>query len=388
MSLLDIVLLLVAAAAGAAGWAMGLISRLFSWLGLVSGLVVVSIAIPQLLERFDHLDEQWLLVLAVLLVVAAAMVGQALGLLAGDHLRVRVDDRWDRLDAIGGAVMGVVGVAVVVWLLAPAVRTVPGWSADQVEGSLLVSALERVAPEPPDTFRTLRRIVGADQFPAVFAGEAPGVDVGEPPDSVPIGVDVLSAATASVVRIRAVACSQRQDGTGFFIAPGLVLTNAHVVAGSTLLKVHLDNDDGDGVDAVAVGYDPDRDLAVLQIEPITHLPLDLADGEAGDLGVVIGHPLGGDLRVATAEVAERVRARGRDLYDEHDTSRQVFFLASSLEPGDSGAPLVDLAGDVIGVVFAIAPEDPDVAFALTAQEARDFLESQDLTRTVATNGCL
>jgi S1-C subfamily serine protease len=388
MSLLDVVLVLVAMAAGAAGWTMGLISRLFSWLGLLLGLVVVSIALPVLLEQFDHLEEQWLLILAVLVVVATAMVGQAVGLLAGDQVRLHLDQRWDRVDSIGGAAMGVAGVALVVWLLAPAVRTVPGWSADQVENSLLVSVIETITPTPPDTFRTLRRIVGADQFPEVFAGEAPGVEVGAPPDSVPVGDSVVAATMASVVRVRAAACGQRQDGTGFFIEPGLVVTNAHVVAGATLLKVHLDDNDHVGVDAVTVAFDPDRDLAVLQLDPTGAPSLEFADGEGGDFAAVIGHPLGGKARVAPAQIAERVRARGRDLYDEHDTSRQVFFLAASLEPGDSGAPVIDLAGDVIGVVFAIAPDDPDVAFALTAREVRDFLDSQDLRRTVGLNGCL
>ena len=132
MTLLDVVLLLVAAAAGVAGWAMGFLSRFMSWLGLVGGLVAASSVLPGLLTWLDHLDEQWLLVVAILVVVAFAMLGQALGMVAGNHLRVRLDPRWDRLDAAGGALMGVAGIVLVVWLLAPAVRTVPGWSADQV----------------------------------------------------------------------------------------------------------------------------------------------------------------------------------------------------------------------------------------------------------------
>jgi hypothetical protein len=165
MTLLDVVLLLVAAAAGVAGWAMGFLSRFMSWLGLVGGLVAASSVLPGLLTWLDHLDEQWLLVVAILVVVAFAMLGQALGMVAGNHLRVRLDPRWDRLDAAGGALMGVAGIVLVVWLLAPAVRTVPGWSADQVADSVVVAAIEGATPEPPDTFRTLRRIVGAEQFP-------------------------------------------------------------------------------------------------------------------------------------------------------------------------------------------------------------------------------
>ena len=386
MSLLDLVLVLVASAAGAAGWTMGLLNRLFSWLGLLVGLILVSLGLPILLDQLSHLDEQWLLLIVILLVVAAAMAGQALGMLAGDHLRVRLDPRFNRADAAGGALMGVTGVLLVVWLVTPAVQTVPGWSADQVAGSAVVRLIENATPEPPDTFRTLRRLVGSEQFPEVFSANAPGIEVASPPTTVPIPGVVVAEVSASVVRIRAVACSQRQDGTGFFIDDGLVLTNAHVVAGSVNIKVFTE--DGSQYEATTMAYDPDRDLAVLRIDAESFASLGLADAENGDLGAVLGHPLGGDLRVAPAAIAERVRARGRDLYDDHDTSRQVFFLAASLEPGDSGGPLIDLLGDVVGVIFAIAPDDHDVAFALTSLEIREFLESQDLTAATYTGSCL
>jgi len=386
MTILDVVLVLVGAAAGVAGWTMGLVSRLFSWLGLAVGLILVSLALPGLLDRLDDIDEKWLLLIAILLVVAGAMAGQAVGMVAGRRLRLRIHPRWHDVDAIGGSVMGVLGVVVVVWLLAPAVRTVPGWSADQVDDSAVVAVIDAVSPPPPDTFRTLRRIVGADQFPQVFSDATPGVEVGEPPEAVPVGAEVLRGVVGGVVRIRAVACSQRQDGTGFFVAPGQVVTNAHVVAGSLNIEVTVAS--GEEVGARVLGFDSDRDLALLGVDAREDGLLGLADAEGGDRGAVVGHPRGGELRVAPVEIAERVRAKGRDLYDEHETDRQVFFLAASLEPGDSGAPLVDLAGDVVGVIFAIAPDDPDVAFALTSLEVRDFLADVDPASEVSSDDCL
>lgn len=386
MNLLDLVLLLIAAAAAVAGWTMGLIHRAVSWIGLGVGLVLVGLVMPPLLDRLDHLDEQWLLLIAIFLVVGLAMGGQALGVLLGDRLRVRLDPRFDRVDAVGGAAMGLVGIALVVWFLAPAVRAVPGWAADQVEESAVVESLEAVMPEPPDSFRTLRRIVGADQLSPVFAAPAPVVEVGEPPAALSIDLGTVDQVASSIVRLRAVACSQRQDGTGFVIGPGLVLTNAHVVAGSLNIKGSLAA--GEEIEATVVGFDPARDLALLQFDTAGAPTLELFDGVVGDEGATVGHPHGGELRASPVAIAERVRATGRDLYDERDTERQVYFLAAHLAPGDSGAPVIDVAGRVVGVVFAIAPDDEGVAFALTAQEVRDFLTEIDATQPVSTDDCV
>ena len=386
MNLLDLVLVLFIAAAAVAGWSMGLVNRALSWLGLGVGLVLVAAVTPPLLDALDHLDEQWLLVIAILVVLALAMGGQAVGMLVGERLRVRLHPRYRDIDAAGGAVMGLVGMVMVIWLLAPAVETVPGWTADQVDDSGVVSVIESVTPTPPDTFRTLRRLVGADQLPPVFRGPAPNVEVGPPPAELALDRSVVSDVSVSIVRIRAVACGQRQDGTGFVVGPGLAITNAHVVAGSSNISVTLAG--GTAQDAEVLGFDPARDLALLQLDTQSRRALELLDGEEGDLGAVLGHPQGGDLRPAPAEIAERVRATGRDLYDERDTTRQVYFLAAELAPGDSGAPVIDPSGNAIGVVFAIAPDDPGVAFALTALEVRDFLAEVDVSVAASTQDCV
>jgi S1-C subfamily serine protease len=89
---------------------------------------------------------------------------------------------------------------------------------------------------------------------------------------------------------------------------------------------------------------------------------------------VFGHPGGQDpLRIAPARINQRVEAVGRDLYDAHQTRRDVFILASDLRPGDSGAALVNTTGAVMGVAFAIAPDRPGTAYALSSVELRAVL---------------
>ena len=387
MNLVDAAVILLIGTAAMIGWRMGLVLRAMSWLFMSLGVCGAALALPSLLEMFSAVDEAWLALTAILWLVAAATAGQAIGIAVSRRIGPREPtSRWRSVDQIGGAITGGVGMILMVWLITPAVISVPGALANQFEDSTVVDAIGTALPEPPDTFDAIQGLVGRDAFPQVFAGSSPIFDVGEPPTSVPFGTDIANRVGRSVVRVQAIACGQRQDGTGFFIGPGLVLTNAHVVAGSTRITVAPF-----GASEVATtvrAYDPERDLAVLEVNVVGGPGLDLVDGSVGDPAAVLGHPRGGTLRSEPVRIAERVRARGRDLYGDRDISRQVYFMAGSLEPGDSGAPVVNATGEVIGIVFAIAPDDDGVAFALTSQEALDMLATTDLRSVAETQDCV
>jgi S1-C subfamily serine protease len=127
--------------------------------------------------------------------------------------------------------------------------------------------------------------------------------------------------------------------------------------------------DGKRLSATLVYFDSDRDLALLRVNGLNQTPLPIASAKEGSRGAVFGHPGGQDqLRVAPARISQEVTARGRDLYDSHRTDRDVFVLAATLHPGDSGAALTDLEGRVVGVAFAIAPDEANTAYALTSKE--------------------
>jgi S1-C subfamily serine protease len=127
--------------------------------------------------------------------------------------------------------------------------------------------------------------------------------------------------------------------------------------------------DGGVRPATVVAFDPDRDLAILSVPELGQAPLPLGALEAGDDAVVIGYPGGQNTpRPTPARVTESRAALGRDIYGRAPTQRQVLFLAASLRQGDSGSPLVGPDGDVGGVVFAISPDNRDVAYALELDE--------------------
>jgi S1-C subfamily serine protease len=176
----------------------------------------------------------------------------------------------------------------------------------------------------------------------------------------------------STVRVEGEACGRLQEGSGFVVDGDLVVTNAHVVAGNESTEVV--RTDGSRASATVVTFDPDRDLAVLEVPGIDRPALPLGEAGEGDRGGVYGYPGGGELRIAPFEIGREVQARGTDIYDDDTTERNVFFLSSRLRPGDSGSALISPAGEVVGVAFAIAPDRSDVAYALTDTELAAVLE--------------
>jgi S1-C subfamily serine protease len=189
----------------------------------------------------------------------------------------------------------------------------------------------------------------------------------------------------SVVKVSGQACTQFQEGSGFVVGPHLVATNAHVVAGENRTTV-FDYED-DQHEAEVVAFDPTRDVAILRVPSLDAEPLELVMGEENDTTAVYGHPGGGPLRAAPARLGERFTAVGTDIYRTGDSSRQVFVLGANLAPGDSGAPVIDRRGDVVGVAFAIDPAQDATAYAVTVQEIRPVLEKA-ADEPVATGSCL
>ncbi len=242
------------------------------------------------------------------------------------------------------------------------------------------------APEPPAALRDLTQRVSDFDFPEVFSALTPAPEVGPPPTELPVPAAVVEQVSASTVNVEARGCGRIQEGSGFVIAPDLVATNAHVVAGTGSVSVLLT--DGSRRDGTVVAFDDNRDLALISTPGIGRTPLAVHDAEVGEGAAVFGHPNGQDqLRVAPATVGDQIEAVGRDIYNQDRVRRQVLVLASNLAHGDSGAAVVDAQGAAIGIAFAIAPDRPGTAYALDAPELRAVLAAPH-DGPVSTGSCL
>jgi S1-C subfamily serine protease len=281
----------------------------------------------------------------------------------------------------------VLSVLVGVWLLVPAFASTPGWPARAVRGSVVVRAVDRWAPTPPGSLATLGRLVGEAPFPQVFE-RLTSPDAGPPPSH---GLSPLVTARVSgaVMKIEGRACDEIQEGSGFVAGSGLIVTNAHVVAGERATVVLTP--DGRRFAATVVGFDPERDLAALRVRGLGIAPLPRANPQVDTSGAVIGYPGGGPEKESPARVSEQIVAKGTDIYRSSPTERDVLVLASSLAPGDSGGALFDAQGRVTGIAFAVDPSNTTTAYALTRGEVErglgQFLASGG-TSPVDTGPCL
>jgi S1-C subfamily serine protease len=382
---LDILILGLLIAGAVGGYRLGLVTRVASWVGMAVGLFAAVRLLPWLLEHLPRGGGFTTFAIVVGVLLSLAFLGQALGVWLGSVLRPVGDDGTVTVaDRVLGGLAGFVGTVILVWLLVPLAARTPGWVSSLAANSAIARQLDETLPEPPDTMQALQGFVG-DGFPRVFESLQPTPNLGPPPEA--SGLDAATAARVarSVVKVEGVACNRIQDGTGFVVADGLVVTNAHVVSGER--RTQVQRDDGRALDAAVVAFDPARDLAVLQVRGLDRPALPIGGSRPGQRGGVFGHPGGEPLRIAPFEVARVIDAVGRDIYGTSRTEREVLELSSALRPGDSGSALVDPTGTVVGVAFAIAPDRPNVAYALSTDELRTVLAAPR-SREVSTGECI
>ena len=155
-------------------------------------------------------------------------------------------------------------------------------------------------------------------------------------------------------------------GSGFPVGPGYIVTNAHVVSGTSTHTIEAPG--RAEMQATVVFFDPERDVAVLYVPEYRAAALAFGTATRGTKGAAIGYPGGGQETTSPAVVDGEVAAEGRDIYNANLVTRQILVIQARVRPGNSGGPLVDLDGRVIGLVFATSAGDPNQAYALADSE--------------------
>jgi S1-C subfamily serine protease len=389
---IDILLVVSAISFGFSGYRQGFVVGVLAFVGFLGGGVIGLLFAPTAVQRLNAGVFQSLVAIAIVLVMAT--IGQVALAWLGGMVRDRITWQPARVVDNGlGALVSVIAMLLVSWFLASSLRPgpVPTLSR-QISDSRIITAVDRIMPESANTlFSSFRRILDDSGLPTVFAGLSPeSIRAVSPPTPEVARRAAIRTASASIVEIEGTAssCSRRLDGSGFVIAPQHVLTNAHVVAGVAHPNVRVGGV-GHRMPARVVVFDPRRDLAVLYVPDLRASALGLDDGAGrGDSGVVAGFPQGGPFQLEPARIRDTIEARGPDIYQRSQVTRQVFSLYANVQPGNSGGPLLTPDGDVYGVVFAKSLDDPKTGYALTADEVAPVVTAgKGRTTETSTGSC-
>jgi S1-C subfamily serine protease len=388
---LDLAVLAIAFVAAVSGWRSGALGSLLSFVGVILGAVAGVLLAPHVVSHLD--GPRTKLFVALFLILGLVVIGEIAGVVLGRAVRGAIRNGGLRaVDSVIGVALQLVAVMVAAWLLAT-----PLTSSDQptlaaaVRGSRVLSTVNDVAPEWLRRVPTrLSSLLDTSGLPNVLEpfGRTPIVNV-DAPDAALAADPVVAATRPSVLKIRGVAtsCQKVLEGSGFVVAPNRVMSNAHVVAGSESVTVESE---GKTYDATVVSYDPDADISILDVPdlPATPLQFDMQEAPTGTDAVVMGYPGGGEFTATPGRIREIIQLNGPDIYHATTVTREVYTIRGTVRQGNSGGPLIDRDGKVLGVVFGAAVDDADTGFVLTSNEVAKQMAKVGNTARVSTDTCI
>jgi S1-C subfamily serine protease len=368
IDLIDIVIAAAVLIGLANGYRRGFWLSAAQYAGLVAGVLLGATAATPVLNYLEIHNTVARPLGAVLVLVIGGSLGSSIGFAAGEPIRRKIlrTGVHTSTDSIGGAVLSTAAVITMCWFLGLSFSRGPSQEvAQQIQRSVVLHTLDNLAPRPPAFLASIQGILSGVSFPPVFAGLEPAIGA---PLPLPASVDTpgVNRAAQAVVKISSLGCGGLVTGSGFPVGSGYILTNAHVVSGTSRHTILTPA--GAELPGTVVFFDPERDVAVLHVPDYRSAPLVFGPAQRGTKGAVIGYPGGGAEQVTPAVVDGRIDAEGRDIYNANLVTRQIFVIQARVRPGNSGGPLVDLEGRVLGLVFATSAGDPNQAYALTDDE--------------------
>jgi S1-C subfamily serine protease len=387
MDWLDAIIIIVLAAAVVRGIDLGFIRQLFSAVGFLGGLFFGAWLEGRLLHMVDTVNSRALV--SVMIIFGCGLAFLALAEMLANIVKSRSSigfldkaDRW-----LGAGIAGVTLLGIV-WLGASVFSNTPLPAVQQqIRDSAIISRLNSSMPPAPQVVAKLGHLISPNGFPQVFSGTEPSPVRDVPVPDMGEMTTAVAKAKDSTVKIEGKGCGGIVSGSGFVAGNGLVITNAHVVAGVAAPKVL----DKTGVhSAKVVWFNPDMDFAVLRTSGLVGKPLALVNKTVADgtQGVVLGYPGGGDFKADPMGIIDAFTAQGKNIYNQDGATREIYSMNADIISGNSGGPVVNKDGAVIGIVFAHSVSYQHVGYALTMPQAiAELSEAAKVTNSVSTGSC-
>ncbi len=366
MTVLDWAIIAFTIALALWGYRQGLIVGALTLVGFGAGAFLGSRVAPLLLSKGSHSPYAPLCAALGALLVGALMAVTVESFALGLREKVVRRPFLQAADGAGGAAL-IASVALgLAWVFGAVLLHAPSTAqlrAD-IQQSLILRSLNDVLPPSGPLLNALDRV---DPAPTVLGPAAP---VSRPSAKIASDPDVLDAGD-SVVRVLSTACGLGIEGSGWAVAPGVVVTNAHVVAGAD--DTTVTTQDGAELDATPTYYEPRQDLALLRIGvALPALPIS-SERRVGEDAAVLGYPENGPYSLSPARLGETRATISEDSYGNGPIERTIVALGGNVRSGNSGGPLVDPRGRVVGTVFAATTSAPSGGFAIPAEQVREAL---------------
>ena len=396
MSWVDLVVVALALVAAVSGWRHGVAVAFLSFVGVLGGAVIGVRVAPLLASGIESTNAR--IVVSILVVVLLVAIGETTGVFFGRRIRDRITgERSLRVDSTLGSVLQALTVVIASWLVALplASASFPGL-ASGVRGSEVLRVVDSVMPDQAKALpEELRELLDSSGFPQILSpfDQTPIEEVG-PPDPSLASSPVVGDVAASVLKVRgrAPSCQRALEGTGFVVGEGVVITNAHVVAGTDDVGVEVVDSRGrtEELPGEVVLYDPSVDIAVIRVPELEAPALQFRPQPAavGEDVVILGYPLDGPFAATAGKVRQMITLQGPDIYDDGEVSREVYTVRAVVRSGNSGGPMIDRGGQVVGVVFGAALDDSETGFVLTnAQVSATVNPQAQLDQEADTGAC-
>jgi S1-C subfamily serine protease len=348
----DLIVIAWVAVSALLGARRGLVANVLGLAGFAIGAIVGARIAPHLLRGGS--SSTWLPLASMIGALVGGSIAQGVTGSVAELLRGKLlHGPFRMVDTAGGLFVGAMLGLAVAWLAAVVALAQPGLGLRRdVQSSTVLPALLRQVPAD-EVLNALARFDPLPVIPSLADRALP------PPDP-----SVLRSAAArrdqrSVVRIEGVACGLNIQGSGWVLRPGIVATNAHVVAGEDDAEVEVPG--GPTLRGVPIAVDAGNDVALLRVPGLRPPPLPLAShSPSGDPAVLIGYPENGPLTAVAGRAGAPITALAPDAYGRHIHPRTVVPLRGVLRHGDSGGPVVNRDGRVVAMMFA-ADEGAGVA---------------------------
>jgi S1-C subfamily serine protease len=348
------------------GYRQGLIVGALTLVGFGVGAFAGSRIAPLLLTKGSHSPYAPLCAALGALLFGALMAVTVESFALGLRERLVRRPFMQTADGAGGAALIAAVALGLAWIFGAVLLHAPSTAqlrAD-IQQSVILRSLNDVLPPSGPLLNALDRV---DPAPTVLGPAAP---VAQPDAKIASDPDFLHAGD-SVVRVLSTACGLGIEGSGWAVEPGVVVTNAHVVAGAD--DTTVTTQDGAELDASPIYYEPRQDLALLRVgTALPALPISSERKVGGD-AAVLGYPENGPYELSPARLGETRATISEDSYGNGPIERTITAISGTVRSGNSGGPLVDAQGKAVGTIFAATTSGPTGGFAIPAEQVREVL---------------